>query len=279
MADSRNLPRSLTISYTGDALLLSLLFTGSFFGAYSAYNRYLKQYTKVASIPSSAFRRRWLYGKVTSVGDGDNFHFFHTPGGVLGGWGWLRELPELSKLQVKDIQPKSTKSDDKSPIYNRIFRNIFQRNKSQIAWSNHFLSLQVPYKNRRNLPTISVRICGVDAPERAHFGNSAQPFSDEALNWLSYTLLGKNVWIKPLSVDQYSRCVAKVMYWTWTGWKNIGVEMVKEGLAVVYESKGSAEFDGEEQIYRKNERIASTQKKGIWTQKKFETPGEYKKRT
>ncbi|EEB06699.1 nuclease [Schizosaccharomyces japonicus yFS275] len=34
-----------------------------------------------------------LYGYVTSVGDGDNFRFYHTPGGRLLGWHWLRKVP------------------------------------------------------------------------------------------------------------------------------------------------------------------------------------------
>ncbi|QLG75075.1 hypothetical protein HG535_0H04020 [Zygotorulaspora mrakii] len=279
MSDSKNLSTSRSLVYPADVVFLSLCFTGSFVGAYSAFNRYLKRYSKVTSIPSSAFRKRWLFGKVTSVGDGDNFHFFHTPGGIFGGWGWLRKLPKLSRVEVKEVGQKTHKpSAERAPLYKRLFHLIFEKNKSQTAWSNYYLSLHVPYKNRRNLSTISVRICGVDAPERAHFGNTAQPFSEEALNWLRYTLLGRNVWIKPLSVDQYNRCVARVAYWTWKGWKNVSLEMIEEGLAVVYESKTSAEFDGQERLYRRYETIAKSQKRGIWTQKNFETPGEYKRR-
>jgi len=31
------------------------------------------------------------------VGDADNFHLFHMPGGRLTGWGWLRKIPEEKK--------------------------------------------------------------------------------------------------------------------------------------------------------------------------------------
>lgn len=277
MADSKNLSASSSHLTSVDVVLLSLLLSGSFLGAYAGFNRYLKQFSKVTDIPASVFRKRWLYGKVTSVGDGDNFHFFHTPGGLLGGWGWLRELPKLPRIETKDI---STASHSRFPMsfYGKFIQLFSSRKSSETAWSNYFLSLHVPYKNRRNLSTLSVRLCGVDAPERAHFGNPAQPFSDEALNWLQYTIIGRSVWIKPLSIDQYNRCVAKVVYWSWMGWKNVSLEMVKEGLAVVYESKSSAEFDGEENTYRWHERIAKSQKRGMWVQKKFETPGEYKKR-
>lgn len=275
MSESRSLNTVPSHLLLPDVVVLSLIFAGTFVGARSAYNRYLKQLKKVTEIPSSVFRRRWLYGKVTSVGDGDNFHFFHTPGGLLGGWGWLREVPVLQRLEVKDITSSPTRR--LKPLYRRILERLFGKHTLESAWSNHFLSLQVPYKNRRNLSTLSIRLCGVDAPERAHFGNPAQPFSDEALNWLRYTILGRNLWIKPLSMDQYGRCVAKVVYWSWLGYKDLSLEMVKRGLAVVYESKSSAEFDGSEKKYRKHEKVAKLQRRGLWSQKKIETPGEYKK--
>ncbi|KAF9434817.1 putative endonuclease lcl3 [Entomortierella beljakovae] len=47
--------------------------------------------------PSSLQGKRILKGRVTSVGDSDNFRFYHTPGGVLAGWGWLRHVPKDSK--------------------------------------------------------------------------------------------------------------------------------------------------------------------------------------
>lgn len=274
MGDNRNLSITHPNSITFKVVLLSLFFSGSFIGAWAFFNRFLKQYTKATEIPQNIFRKHWLFGKVTAVGDGDNFHFFHAPGGLMAGWGWLRPLPELNK---SDPPVSSPRVASPVPIHRRIFNSIFGKNNSQAAYSNYFLGLPVPYKNRRNLPTISIRICGVDAPERAHFGNPAQPFSEEALVWLRHTLIGKCVWIKPLAVDQYNRCVAKVEYWTWTGWKNVSLEMIKQGLAIVYESKASAEFDGEEHKYRFHELAAKARKRGIWAQKRFETPGEYKR--
>lgn len=53
--------------------------------------------------------------------------------------------------------------------------------------------------------------------------------------------------------------------------------MIKEGLAVVYEGKTGAEFDGREGKYRRHEFIARAKKKGLWSQKRLQTPGEYKK--
>jgi endonuclease YncB( thermonuclease family) len=47
-----------------------------------------------------------MFGKVTRVGDADNFHLFHTPGGRLAGWEWMpgRKIPEKkSDLKGKTI--------------------------------------------------------------------------------------------------------------------------------------------------------------------------------
>ncbi|CCE65047.1 hypothetical protein TPHA_0J02270 [Tetrapisispora phaffii CBS 4417] len=282
MSDSSNHKKSsLWNDQKYSVITLSCLISGSTFGAYFCYNRYLRQISKATDIPIGIFRKRWLYGKVTAVGDGDNFHFYHTPGGVLGGWGWIRRVPKSpindSMNNDKYISTgKKTKS--KSVVSPKSFfsRSILNFKKKSYS-SNSIMQLKVPYKNLRNLPTIPVRIYAVDAPERAHFGGVTQPFGDEALVWLSYKLLGRYIWMKPLSVDQYNRCVAKVVYWTWLGWRNISLEMIKEGLAVVYEGKTTAEFDGEEMKFRFYERRAKLKKKGLWVQRRVVSPGEYKK--
>lgn len=246
-----------------DAGLLSLVLTGSIFATYRGYTRYLRQIKNAREIPSKVFRTHWLYGKVTAVGDGDNFHFFHMPGGVLGGWGWLRNTPQLEKI---DAAKQKKKKKSKSLL--DLFRSS---NKYK------YLNLPVEFKNKRRLSTISVRICGVDAPERAHFGNPAQPYSEEALIWLRHEILGKKLWIKPLNIDQYGRCVAGVRYWTWFGYKDLSLQMLKEGLAVVYEGKSNAEFDNREAKYRRQEFIARSKRQGMWSQRRLETPGEYKR--
>jgi endonuclease YncB( thermonuclease family) len=55
--------------------------------------------------------------------------------------------------------------------------------------------------------TIHVRLAGIDAPESGHFGMPAQPFSQEAKQWLSDRLLHRIVTIQPLRRDQYHRLV------------------------------------------------------------------------
>lgn len=70
-------------------------------GALQLYANYLRRIPGAAFIRPHFFRNRSLFGKVTSVGDGDGFHMFHTPGGRAVGWGWLRKVPETRK-ELKD---------------------------------------------------------------------------------------------------------------------------------------------------------------------------------
>lgn len=70
-------------------------------GAIQLYANYLRRIPGAAYIRPGFFRNRSIFGKVTSVGDGDGFHMFHTPGGRAVGWGWLRRVPEKRK-ELKD---------------------------------------------------------------------------------------------------------------------------------------------------------------------------------
>lgn len=221
--------REVTI-YHPLVILYGLGTSLSIIGGYSLYLRYFKRIKRAIDIPTQFFRKRYLYGKVTSVGDGDNFHFYHLPGGIFAGWGWLRKVPGINK-----------------------FREL----KGE---------------------TMAVRICGADAPERAHFGKPAQPYGDEALHWLRQYILGRWIYVKPLHLDQYQRVVSKVMVLKWTGFKDVSEEMIKAGLATVYEAKAGAEFDGKEDIYRKQQYKAQKKKLGMWSLNKNNllTPRQYK---
>lgn len=67
------------------------------FGGIKFYRVYLRRIPSVEYIHPDKYRRRTIFGKVTSVGDGDGFHLYHTPGGHLAGWGWLRRVPTQKK--------------------------------------------------------------------------------------------------------------------------------------------------------------------------------------
>ena len=73
------------------------LAVGAALGFSAFYRSYLRRIPSTNHIRPNFFRKRSLLGKVTSVGDGDNFHLFHTPGGRMAGWGWLRKVPAYRK--------------------------------------------------------------------------------------------------------------------------------------------------------------------------------------
>ena len=208
------------------------------------YKTYLRRIPTVDYLKPGLFRRRSLYGYVTSVGDGDNFRLYHTPGGRLMGWGWLpgRRVKTFERKEVKDR-------------------------------------------------TVHVRIAGVDAPELAHFGRPAQPHGQEALEWLKSFIQHRNVRAYPYRRDQYDRVVCTV-YRRRFGFfqSDVGLNMLKRGLATVYEAKFGSEFGGKEQQYKDAEALAKSRKLGMWEKPGLvskmlgqrdsspETPREYKTR-
>lgn len=211
-------------------VLLSTGVAGGILLSYKFYNRFMRRIKTYLNLtPRILDNQRKLYGTVTRVGDGDNFRFYHTPGGPLMGWGWLRKTP-TKRAELKD-------------------------------------------------ETLMIRLCGVDAPESAHFGKPAQPYSAEALEWLRQYLIHRSVTITPYSIDQYKRVVARAQVWKWNGRRDVSAEMLRNGLAVMYESKMGAEFGDCEQWYRKLEAKAKAKRRGLWSLgKKFVSPGEYKRK-
>eukprot|EP00922_Rhytidocystis_sp_ex-Travisia-forbesii_P009576 GHVS01014018.1.p1 GENE.GHVS01014018.1~~GHVS01014018.1.p1 ORF type:complete len:398 (+),score=107.98 GHVS01014018.1:261-1454(+) len=69
-----------------------------------------------------------------------------------------------------------------------------------------------PWRHRLKHETMLVRLYGVDAPERKKFKQQGQPFAEEATRLLEDRLMNKVVFVKLLSVDQYGRVLARVLY-------------------------------------------------------------------
>lgn len=84
-------------------LIPTVLLTSGILFVVHVHRRFLRRFPEAVDIAPGYFRRRSLLGYVTSVGDGDNFRMFHTPGGRLAGWGWLpwKKVP-TSKRELKD---------------------------------------------------------------------------------------------------------------------------------------------------------------------------------
>ncbi|KAK5048346.1 putative endonuclease lcl3 [Exophiala bonariae] len=214
-------------------ILATVVLTTASLGIFRFYKTYLRRIPQAVNINPSFLRRRSLVGRVTSVGDGDNFRIYHTPGGRLAGWGWFpgRRIP-LDRKELKD-------------------------------------------------QTIHVRLAGIDAPELAHFGRPAQPYGQEALEWLTSYVMGRRVRVYVYKADQYSRVVGSAYVWKGLWRRDVSMQMLKAGLATVYEAKSGVEFGkGDEQKYRKAEWWAKTKRKGMWSgkNKNFESPRDYKSR-
>jgi hypothetical protein len=91
-------------SFTSPQTLIpTAILTSAILSAARFHRRYLRRFPDATSIPTAYFRRRSIFGKVTSVGDGDNFRVFHTPGGRLAGWGWMpwKRVPR-GKKELRD---------------------------------------------------------------------------------------------------------------------------------------------------------------------------------
>jgi endonuclease YncB( thermonuclease family) len=213
------------------AILPTVALTSTILGGIYVYRTHLRRVPTAAHVTPQWFHSRSLFGKVVSVGDADNFRVFHTPGGRLTGWGWLRK--ELS-------------SEDR-----KVFRD----------------------------QTIHVRLAGVDAPEMAHFNKPKQPYSDEAYAFLTAYVLDRRVRIWIYSRDRFERVVGRARVWRYGIPRDVGLAMIKAGLATVYEAKTGAEYGGREDWYRRAQAKAQRKRRGMWASKDIETPREYKTRT
>lgn len=60
--------------------------------------------------------------------------------------------------------------------------------------------------------------------------------------------------------------------------KDVGLEMIKRGLATTYEAKSGAEFGGRKEVYERAQAKAKQKRMGMWSGKpsEFESPREYK---
>ena len=87
-------------------LLPATLLTGVTLLGRGMYNAYLRRMPGASSVPATYFtKEKTLFGVVTSVGDGDGFRLFHTPGGRFAGWDWLpwRKIPTGRALKDQTV--------------------------------------------------------------------------------------------------------------------------------------------------------------------------------
>jgi endonuclease YncB( thermonuclease family) len=121
---------------------------------------------------------------------------------------------------------------------------------------------------------IVVRLVAIDAPEMTYKrGQADQPFSRQSKSYLTERILHKTVELKGYSLDKNNRVLAIVSY----GGRNIGLEMVRKGLAEVY--RGEMPEDLELKDYQQAEFEARTARRGIWSQgDRYVSPREWRER-
>ncbi|KAH8079679.1 hypothetical protein HD553DRAFT_277018 [Filobasidium floriforme] len=229
------LEQYLLASPTSVAIVSSVGTTGLVLGSLVFYRRYWRRIPNAEAVPGRTIQnKRFIRGIVTSVGDGDGFRIYHTPGPFYSYPFRFRNVPETSK-ELKD-------------------------------------------------QTISIRIAGIDAPETAHFGRPAQAHSQESLDWLRERLLQparKRVKVQVLRRDQYGRIVGiPYVRRLLLPDQPLPIEMLKRGMAVVYESAGAEYGPWGLTKLKELEATAKSAKVGIWSlpASKFEHPADYKKR-
>ncbi|MBN2060626.1 MAG: thermonuclease family protein [Deltaproteobacteria bacterium] len=117
------------------------------------------------------------------------------------------------------------------------------------------------FKAAGNDIEIVVRFVAIDAPEISYRkGEPSQPFGDQSKRMLMDLILNKTVEIKGYGIDKQNRVLAVVYY----GGRNVGVEMVREGLAEIYRGELPEGLDLRD--YRQAEFRARTSRQGMWIQ-------------
>lgn len=145
-------------------------------GIFKFHHHFIRRLSTVDDLTSRHLNgRRTVSGRVTSVGDADNFRLYHQP------MFRFRKTP-TTKLELRN-------------------------------------------------QTLHVRLAGVDAPEMAHFGHSAQPYSLEAFQCLKSCVLGRRVTVRLYRKDRYGRVVgmAYVRNFPWVYRTNVSEELLRQG--------------------------------------------------
>jgi micrococcal nuclease len=120
---------------------------------------------------------------------------------------------------------------------------------------------------------IKVRLVGIDAPETSKKKHEpGQPFSQLATKHLAGLVLNKMVDVKGYGMDRYNRVLGEIFI----NGKNVNLEMVRVGLAEVYDGRPPRGFDTGP--YLEAEREATQEKRGMWAQgEEYVSPSEWRR--
>jgi endonuclease YncB( thermonuclease family) len=120
---------------------------------------------------------------------------------------------------------------------------------------------------------ITIRLCGIDAPETSRKKNQlGQPYSRKARDYLTHLVLNKMVKIEEYGKDRYRRVLAVI----YVDDMNVNLRMVQVGLAEAYKGRPAKGFNPGP--YRYAEQKARYEGINMWTQgDKYISPKEWRK--
>jgi micrococcal nuclease len=118
---------------------------------------------------------------------------------------------------------------------------------------------------------LTIRLWGIDVPERTPGKKTGQPFKNESFNALKNRIYQKKVKIFVMNTDKKNRSLSVVFMDS----TNINLELIRNGYAWAYKDflQGPYKID-----FINTENDAKNQKKGIWKQSDPEPPWEFRKR-
>jgi micrococcal nuclease len=107
-----------------------------------------------------------------------------------------------------------------------------------------------------------IRLAFCDAPEKK------QAFGARAKQAMSELVFGKDIDLLPHAIDRYGRTVAQVV----SDGKDVGTEMLREGLAWVYDRYITEASTEVQNAYRKAQEEAKAEGLGLWSDPKSIPP-------
>ncbi len=117
-----------------------------------------------------------------------------------------------------------------------------------------------------------VRLVGIDSPEMGRKKLKGQPFSQKAKKAIDQLILKKEIGLKQYGTGGYNRILAEVF----SGGLNVNLEMLRMGLAEVYQGKLAPALDVA--AYKRAQDIARQKNIGIWSlNDKYISPRKWRK--
>lgn len=235
-------PSSTAAIFTPTTIISTVVLTTLLLSAQRIYSTRLLRIPNTAHLQATYLQSRptrSIFGLVTSVGDADNFRVYHTPGGMLLGWHWLRSTPDNRKALTGQT----------------LHIRIAGIDAPELA---HFGKPAQPFADKA-MQWLTKTV--MDKRVRVYTLRR-----DQYERVVATAFMRRDVW--GVLVAAASRIPGFTRDKT-TGplfRRDIGLEMIRAGWATVYEAKYGAEFGqpGMETVYREAERKAKLEGRGMW---------------